>query len=86
MFETFNVPNVYVTTQAILSLHASNLTDGIVVDSGSGITNAVPVSHGNSLTIPISLRSSIYDNLKLFINKEKYYEMEFLSWIWLGMI
>merc|ERR1712129_647417 len=36
MFETFNVPAMYVGIQAVLSLYASGRTSGIVVDSGDG--------------------------------------------------
>ena len=34
MFETFNVPAMYVAIQAVLSLYASGCTTGIVMDSG----------------------------------------------------
>lgn len=37
MFETFNVPAMYVAIQAVLSLYASGRTTGIVVDSGDGM-------------------------------------------------
>jgi len=45
-FETFNVPALYVQVQAILSLYASGRTMGVVLDSGDGVTNAVPVYEG----------------------------------------
>merc|ERR1712096_180304 len=34
MFETFNVPAMYVAIQAVLSLYASGRTTGIVMDAG----------------------------------------------------
>ncbi|CAJ1945608.1 unnamed protein product [Cylindrotheca closterium] len=37
MFETFNVPALYVNIQAVLSLYASGRTTGCVVDSGDGV-------------------------------------------------
>jgi actin-related protein len=40
MFETFNVPAMYVAIQAVLSLYASGRTTGIVLDSGE-----VPMCH-----------------------------------------
>lgn len=45
-FETFNVPALYVQVEAILSLYASGRTTGVVLDSGDGVTNAVPVFEG----------------------------------------
>jgi len=49
MFETFEVPNFYVSIQAVLSLYASGRTTGIVVDSGDGVTHTVPIYEGYSL-------------------------------------
>lgn len=49
MFETFEVPNFYVSIQAVLSLYASGRTTGIVVDSGDGVTHTVPIYDGYSL-------------------------------------
>jgi len=48
-FETFNVPGFYVQVQAILSLYASGRTTGVVLDSGDGVTCAVPVYEGFAL-------------------------------------
>ncbi|EOB11592.1 actin, partial [Nosema bombycis CQ1] len=42
MFETFNVPNFYISIQAVLSLYASGRTTGIVFDSGDGVSHVVP--------------------------------------------
>merc|ERR1711936_589027 len=41
MFETFNMPAMYVAIQAVLSLYASGRTTGIVMDSGDGVPHAI---------------------------------------------
>lgn len=51
MFETFNVPGLYIAVQAVLALAASwasrpvdeRTLTGIVVDSGDGVTHVIPV-------------------------------------------
>ena len=54
MFETFNVPGLYIAVQAILALAASwtskQVTErtltGTVIDSGDGVTHVIPVADG----------------------------------------
>uniref|UniRef100_A0A161MKL5 Actin-related protein 1 n=1 Tax=Triatoma infestans TaxID=30076 RepID=A0A161MKL5_TRIIF len=45
-FESFNVPALYVSMQAVLSLYATGRTTGVVLDSGDGVTHAVPIYEG----------------------------------------
>jgi len=70
MFESFNVPGLYIAVQAVLSLAATlrkkqsrsgNLT-GVVIDSGDGVTHVIPVADGYVIGscikhIPIAGRS-----------------------------
>ena len=54
MFETFNVPGMYIAVQAVLALAASWVSrkpedrtlTGTVVDSGDGVTHVIPVAEG----------------------------------------
>ena len=50
MFETFNVPVLYIATQAILSLYASGRTTGCVLDIGDGVSHIVPIFEGFALS------------------------------------
>ncbi|KAI6660057.1 actin [Oopsacas minuta] len=49
IFETFNMPGMYVAIQAVLSLYASGRTTGIVFDSGDGVSHTVPIYEGFAL-------------------------------------
>jgi len=49
MFETFQVPQMYISIQAVLSLYASGRTTGIVYDSGDGVSHTVPIYEGYCL-------------------------------------
>ena len=46
MFESFNVPAMYVNIQAVLSLYAAGRTTGCIIDSGDGVTHVVPIYDG----------------------------------------
>lgn len=54
MFETFNIPAVYVSIQAVLSLYASGGITGIVLDSGDGASHILPIYEGFALSHAIS--------------------------------
>ena len=48
MFETFNVPGLYIAYQAVLSIYSVGKFCGIVADSGDGVTQFVPIFDGYS--------------------------------------
>jgi len=50
MFETFNVPAMYVSMQAVLSLYGSGRTTGCVIDIGDGVAHVVPIYEGFALS------------------------------------
>ncbi|KAH7296197.1 hypothetical protein KP509_26G012800 [Ceratopteris richardii] len=50
MFDSFNTPAMYIAIQSVLSLYASGKMTGIVLDSGDGVTHAVPVRDGYALS------------------------------------
>nr|XP_054295846.1 actin, aortic smooth muscle isoform X2 [Pongo pygmaeus]XP_054295847.1 actin, aortic smooth muscle isoform X2 [Pongo pygmaeus]XP_054295848.1 actin, aortic smooth muscle isoform X2 [Pongo pygmaeus]XP_054295849.1 actin, aortic smooth muscle isoform X2 [Pongo pygmaeus]XP_054295850.1 actin, aortic smooth muscle isoform X2 [Pongo pygmaeus] len=46
LFETFNIPALYLANQGVLSLYASGQTSGMTVESGEGMTHFVPIADG----------------------------------------
>ncbi|KAL7714151.1 actin [Entamoeba marina] len=46
MFESFNVPALFIEVQEVLSLYASGRTTGLIVQSGDGITVTLPLYEG----------------------------------------
>ena len=49
MFETFNVPSMYVAIQAVLSLYVSRRKTGFVLDFGDGVSHTMPIFEGYAL-------------------------------------
>ncbi|CAF1037596.1 unnamed protein product, partial [Didymodactylos carnosus] len=49
IFEKFNAPAFYVAVQGVLSCYASGRKTGIVLDSGDGVTQIVPLIEGEIL-------------------------------------
>lgn len=46
MFESFNVPCLYVAVQAVMALYSTGRTTGTVFDCGDGVSHTVPVYEG----------------------------------------
>jgi centractin len=75
-FETFNVPALYISMQAVLSLYSTGRTTGVVLDSGDGVTHSVPIFEGFALPHSV-IRNDIAGRevtkyLKLLLKKEGY--------------
>ena len=49
MFETFNVPAIYVSVQAVLALYASGRVTGCVLDIGDGVAHSGAIFEGYAL-------------------------------------
>ena len=70
MFEKFQVPAMYVSVQAQLSLYASGRTTGVVLDSGASVSSTVLFEEGNCFS-HATQKESIggYDITDLFVSK-----------------
>lgn len=73
-FETFNVPALFVSMQAVLSLYATGRVTGVVLDAGDGVTHAVPIYEGfamphSIMRIDVAGRD-VTRYLKMLIRKE----------------
>lgn len=51
LFETFNVPKMYVAQQPLLGLLSIGRTQGLILDSGLEATYAVPIFDGKNTRI-----------------------------------
>nr|prf actin [Oxytricha fallax] len=69
MFETFNVPALYVAIQAVLSLYSRGRTTGIVCDAGDGVTHTVPIYEGFSIPHAVSRIQLAGRDLTTFLAK-----------------
>ncbi|NXT14290.1 ARP3 protein, partial [Prunella fulvescens] len=83
MFESFNVPGLYIAVQAVLALAASwtsrqvgeRTLTGTVIDSGDGVTHVIPVAEGYVIGscikhIPIAGRDITYFIQQLLRERE----------------
>lgn len=46
MFESYNVPAMYIASKGVLPLYSAGITTGIICESGDGITQTVPIYEG----------------------------------------
>lgn len=74
MFETFNVPFLYLHLQAVLALLASGRTTGCVMDSGDTVSHIVPIFESYAIphaTIKIPLGGRDLTNYMRKILKDR---------------
>ncbi|KAL1788173.1 hypothetical protein HispidOSU_014397 [Sigmodon hispidus] len=57
LFETFNVPALYMANQGVLSMYAAGRTSGTTIEAGEGMTYFVPIING----YPLALSSTKLD-------------------------
>lgn len=73
LFETFNVPALYVAIQAVLALYGSGRGSGLVLDCGDGVTHAVPIFQGFAIENAIRrvdlAGRDVSDHLQLLLRK-----------------
>ena len=76
MFETFNVPAMYVSLQPVLALYASGRVTGCVVEVGDGVSHTVPIYEGYALSHAIRPHAvsgrDLTDYMKYLLQKEGY--------------
>ena len=82
MFETFNVPAFYVSNSASLSLYSYGRFTGIVLESGDGISQIVPMYEGFSIQRAIKrlnlAGSDLTSWMKKLIDKKDNIKNEFV--------
>ncbi|ODV85415.1 hypothetical protein CANARDRAFT_28214 [[Candida] arabinofermentans NRRL YB-2248] len=77
MFETFSFPTMYISIPSVLSLYSMGRTTGVVLDSGDGVTVAVPVYEG--FAVPGSIKRmnvagrDITEQAQLMLMRAGYY-------------
>ncbi len=69
MFEFFNVPCFYLSSQAVLALCASGHTTGLVIDSGEGATHIVPIHEGYAIPHAIEEIHMAGSDLTLYLQQ-----------------
>lgn len=80
MFESFNVPGLYIAVQAVLALAASwtsrqvgeRTLTGTVIDSGDGVTHVIPVvsvTFYHFLLITMLIVEPVHNDLFFFRRK-----------------
>ncbi len=75
MFETFNVPAFYLAIDGVLSLYASKKKTGLVLDSGDGVTHAIPIISSSGVFSAPNIINRDYNKAYLTNFFEKLFKM-----------
>lgn len=76
MFETFNVPALYIEKQAVLSLYASGRETGIIVDLGTDQSRIVPILGGVALTNEMGVMNLGGDDISSYFQQLLIHQIE----------
>ncbi|CAO2584037.1 ACT2 [Lemmus lemmus] len=69
LFETFNVPALYMANQGVLSMYAAGRTSGTTIESGEGMTYFVPVINGYPLQLSTTKLDIAGQDLTMYLLK-----------------
>ena len=75
-FESFNVPALYVSVQAVLSLYSSGRTTGVVLDIGDGVAHSVPIYEGFALPHSITRSDIAGRDVSRYLQVSEYREYQ----------
>ena len=77
LFESYDCPSIFFGTQGVLSLYSFGKTDGVVLESGDGVTQVVPVYNGYKLDHAVEkinfAGEDVSSYLKLLLRKNGIY-------------
>ncbi|XP_049848354.1 uncharacterized protein LOC126314422 [Schistocerca gregaria] len=76
LFETFNVPALFISLHSVLSLYANGMMTGVVLDCGDGVSYSVPIYEGFAIQSSIQrvdlAGRDITSQLQLLLRKSGY--------------
>lgn len=69
MFETYEVPKLYIAVQAVLALYSTGRTTGAVIDSGDDVTHTVSVIEGIAIPHTVTKNNFAGRELNMFMSE-----------------
>ncbi|XP_040588800.1 actin-85C-like [Mesocricetus auratus] len=69
LFETFNVPAMYMANQGVLSMYAAGRISGTTIESGEGMTYIVPIINGYPLQLSTAKLDVAGQDLTVYLLK-----------------